>query len=118
MEMKRYDEVLASADAYIARGKPWAEVFEVRGLAREGRRRYADAVADFGRALGSHAGFSAGPAEPDLEPARLGVPFRRRTQSGPDRLRRVAALAPDQSDAPGRSRAGSHPSGPVATRSH
>ena len=51
MEMKRYDEVLASADAYIARGKPSAEVFEIRGLAREGQRRYADAVADFSRAL-------------------------------------------------------------------
>jgi eukaryotic-like serine/threonine-protein kinase len=51
MELKRYDDVLTSADAYIARGKPSAEVFEIRGLAREARRRYADAVADFSRAL-------------------------------------------------------------------
>ena len=39
MELKRYDEVLASADAFIARGKPSAEIFEIRGLAREGRRQ-------------------------------------------------------------------------------
>jgi eukaryotic-like serine/threonine-protein kinase len=51
MELKRYDEVLASADTYIARGKPSAKVFEIRGLAREARREYALAVADFNRAL-------------------------------------------------------------------
>ena len=51
MELKRYDDVLASADAYIARGKPSANVFEIRGLAREARRDFAGAVADFNRAL-------------------------------------------------------------------
>ncbi len=51
MELKRYDAVLASADTYIARGKPSAKVFEIRGLAREARRDYAGAVADFNRAL-------------------------------------------------------------------
>ena len=35
MDLKRYDEVLASADAYLARGKPVAEILEIRGVARE-----------------------------------------------------------------------------------
>ena len=91
MELKRYDEVLTSADAYIARGKPSAEIFEIRGLAREARRDYAAAIADFNRALELHAGCGAGPAQPAVEPARLGLPFRRRTQAGPARLRGVAA---------------------------
>jgi serine/threonine protein kinase/Tfp pilus assembly protein PilF len=51
MELKRYDEVLASADAYIAHGKASAKVFEIRGLAHEARRDFAGAVADFNRAL-------------------------------------------------------------------
>jgi tetratricopeptide (TPR) repeat protein len=51
MELKRYDEVLASADAYIAHGKASAKVFEIRGLAHEARRDYALAVTDFNRAL-------------------------------------------------------------------
>jgi tetratricopeptide (TPR) repeat protein len=51
MELKRYDAVLASADAYLARGKPIAEILEIRGLARQARRDYAGAIADFTRAL-------------------------------------------------------------------
>ena len=51
MELKRYDEVLAAADAYLARGKPIAEVIEIRGLARRARKDHAGAIADFNRAL-------------------------------------------------------------------
>jgi tetratricopeptide (TPR) repeat protein len=51
MELKRYDAVLASADAYLARGKPMAEILELRGLARQARRNFAGAIADFNRAL-------------------------------------------------------------------
>jgi tetratricopeptide (TPR) repeat protein len=51
MELKRYDAVLASADAYLARGKPIAEILEIRGLARVARKDYAGAIADFNRAL-------------------------------------------------------------------
>ncbi len=51
MELKRYDEVLASANAFIARGQRSAEIFELRGLAREGRRQFTAAVADFNEAL-------------------------------------------------------------------
>ena len=60
MDLKRYDEVLASADAYLARGKPVAEILEIRGVAREARRDHAGAIADFHRALELSAG-----AEPD-----------------------------------------------------
>ena len=116
MELKRYDEVLASADAYIARGKPSAEVFEIRGLAREGRQ----AIHRGGRRLQpgarAHAGCAAGPAEPAVEPARLGLPVRRRTQAGPARLRGVAAPGCQPERRPGRPRAGSHPPGRVAAR--
>jgi tetratricopeptide (TPR) repeat protein len=51
MELKRYDEVLTSANAFIARGQRSAEIFEIRGLAREGRRQFTAAVADFNEAL-------------------------------------------------------------------
>jgi eukaryotic-like serine/threonine-protein kinase len=51
MDLKRYDEVLASANAYLARGKPSAVVLEIRGLAREGRRQFNAAIADFNGAL-------------------------------------------------------------------
>lgn len=51
MELKRYDEVLTSTDAYIARGKGSAVIFEIRGLAREARKDYAAASADFNKAL-------------------------------------------------------------------
>jgi len=51
MELKRYDEVLGSSDAYLARGNPSAEIFEIRGLARVARREYPAAIADFHRAL-------------------------------------------------------------------
>jgi tetratricopeptide (TPR) repeat protein len=51
MELKRYDAVLASADAYLARGEPIAEILEIRGLAHQGQRNYTAAIADFNRAL-------------------------------------------------------------------
>jgi len=51
MELKRYDDVLAAADAYLLRGEPTAEILEMRGLAHQSRRDYAAAIADFTRAL-------------------------------------------------------------------
>jgi len=51
MKLKRYQEVLDSSDAYLARGKPSGEIFEIRGLARVARRDYSGAIADYGRAL-------------------------------------------------------------------
>jgi tetratricopeptide (TPR) repeat protein len=51
MELKRYDAVLASADAYLARGKPIAEILEIRGLAHQAQGNHTAAIADFNRAL-------------------------------------------------------------------
>jgi tetratricopeptide (TPR) repeat protein/tRNA A-37 threonylcarbamoyl transferase component Bud32 len=51
MDLKRYDAVLASADAYLARGKPIAEILEIRGLAHQAQGNYNAAIADFNRAL-------------------------------------------------------------------
>jgi serine/threonine protein kinase/Tfp pilus assembly protein PilF len=51
MDLKRYDDVLASADAYIARGEPSPMIFEIRGLAREVRKDFTAAIADFNGAL-------------------------------------------------------------------
>jgi serine/threonine protein kinase/Tfp pilus assembly protein PilF len=51
MVLKRYEEVLASSAAYLAGGKPTAEIFEIRGLALVARREYAAAIADYSRAL-------------------------------------------------------------------
>ena len=116
MELKRYDEVLASADAYIARGKPSAEIFEIRGLAREARRHYAAAIADFNRAL---------ELTPDAAPAqrtRL-LNLRGWAYHFADAPRLALAdfeeslrLDAEPERRPGRPRAGSHPAGPVASR--
>ena len=51
MKLRRYEAVLASANAYIASGKLSAEIFELRGVAREARGDHAAAIADFNRAL-------------------------------------------------------------------
>jgi tetratricopeptide (TPR) repeat protein len=51
LELGRYDEVLGSCEANLARGKPTVGILEVRGLARVARNNYAGAVSDFSRAL-------------------------------------------------------------------
>ena len=49
--LKRYDQVLSSCDAYLAREKPTAEILGIRSLALLGRRDYACAIADLTRAI-------------------------------------------------------------------
>jgi eukaryotic-like serine/threonine-protein kinase len=51
MKLKQYHAVLSSANAYIASGRPSAEVHELRGVALEARGDHAAAIADFNRAL-------------------------------------------------------------------
>jgi tetratricopeptide (TPR) repeat protein/tRNA A-37 threonylcarbamoyl transferase component Bud32 len=51
LELKRYDDVLRSCDAYLAGGKGTADLFEIRGLARAHRKDYAGAIADYTQAL-------------------------------------------------------------------
>ena len=116
MELKRYDEVLASADTYIARGKPSANVFEIRGLAREARRDFAGAVADFNRAL---------ELTPDAEPPQRSRLLNLRgwayqfadspRMALPD-FEESLRLLPHQSDALGGRGAGEHPPGEMAAR--
>jgi len=69
MELKQYDAVLASADAYLARGKPIAAILEIRGLAHQARSHYAGAIADFNRALA---------ITPEAEPAQRSRLLNRR----------------------------------------
>ena len=51
MALKRYDEVVASCDAYLAREQPTIEVLEIRGLARVDRQNYSGAIADYTHAI-------------------------------------------------------------------
>jgi tetratricopeptide (TPR) repeat protein len=51
LKLKRYDDVIHSCDALIARGKPSAKVVELRGLARESLKDYAGAIEDASTAL-------------------------------------------------------------------
>ena len=51
LELKRFDAVVGACDDALARGKPSAELYELRGLARSGRREYSGAIQDFTQAL-------------------------------------------------------------------
>ena len=51
MALKRYEEVIASCDAYLAREQPTIEVLEIRGLARVDRQNYSGAIADYTHAI-------------------------------------------------------------------
>ena len=99
MALKRYDEVLTSCDAY---------------LARENRRRDPGdpRPGPAGAAATTPAPSPTSPGPSSVRPAtragresrllnqpRLGLPLRRRTPAGPGRLRGVAAAGPDQGDA-------------------
>ena len=51
LDLKRYDEVIRSCDGALAQGKPWADLHEIRGLARAGRGDFAGAIDDYTQAL-------------------------------------------------------------------
>jgi serine/threonine protein kinase/tetratricopeptide (TPR) repeat protein len=60
LELKRYDDALLSCTALLARGKPSAEVYDMRRLARERLDDFAGAIEDVTQAL------SLRPAQLDL----------------------------------------------------
>ena len=51
--LKRYDDVIASCDA-VLKVRPTAEVFELRGLAKDRRKDFSGAIDDYTQALAQH----------------------------------------------------------------
>jgi tetratricopeptide (TPR) repeat protein/tRNA A-37 threonylcarbamoyl transferase component Bud32 len=51
LDLNRADEVIRSCDGALARGKPWPDIYEIRGLARFRRANYAGAIDDYSHAL-------------------------------------------------------------------
>jgi tetratricopeptide (TPR) repeat protein len=64
--MSRYDEVTRSCDALLAKDKLAAPLFELRGMARSGKKDFAGAIDDFTQAIA-------------LQPNRAGLYVRRGT---------------------------------------
>ena len=50
-DLKRFDEVVGACDDALGKGKPSAELFEFRGLARASRQEYSGAIQDYTQAL-------------------------------------------------------------------
>ena len=50
-KLKRHSEVIRSCDALLAQGKPSAELYQLRGLAKERLKDYPGAIADFTQAI-------------------------------------------------------------------
>jgi tetratricopeptide (TPR) repeat protein len=51
LDLNRPLEVIRSCDGALARGKPWPDLYEIRGLARASRGDYAGAIDDYSHAL-------------------------------------------------------------------
>ncbi len=56
LRLERYDDARHSCDALLSQGKPSAEVFDFRRLAREGLDDFAGAIEDVTQALSLHPG--------------------------------------------------------------
>jgi tetratricopeptide (TPR) repeat protein len=54
LTLKRYDDVIASCDA-VLKVRPTAEVFELRGLAKDRGRDFSGAIDDYTQALAQHS---------------------------------------------------------------
>jgi tetratricopeptide (TPR) repeat protein len=54
LDLGRADDVVRSCDGALARGKPWPDILEIRGLARASRRDYVGAIDDYSHALYVH----------------------------------------------------------------
>ena len=83
LEQEKYDDVLAASDAFLAKGKPSADLLEIRGQARLARKDFGGAIGDYTVAL------SLDPGSPALLNHRgWAYLFCRRLQAGPGRFRR------------------------------
>jgi tetratricopeptide (TPR) repeat protein len=51
LDLDRPDEVIRSCDGALARGKPWPDIHEIRGMARANRGDYSGAIDDYSHAL-------------------------------------------------------------------
>ncbi len=58
VELGKFDDVTRSCDVALASGKPTAEIYQLRGVARELRRDYSGAIADFTLALSLRPGWT------------------------------------------------------------
>jgi serine/threonine protein kinase/Tfp pilus assembly protein PilF len=56
LDLKRYDEVIHSCDALLARNKTSAALYELRGLARVGRKDFTGAIEDDTQAIALEPG--------------------------------------------------------------
>jgi tetratricopeptide (TPR) repeat protein len=56
--LKRYDDLIRSCDVALGSGKPSAELYELRGVAKDAREDHPGAVADYTMALALQAGNS------------------------------------------------------------
>jgi tetratricopeptide (TPR) repeat protein len=55
MALKRFEDVLGSCDAYLAKEKPTVAILEIRGLARVAHQNHSGAISDYTQALGLRA---------------------------------------------------------------
>ena len=55
LDLKRYDELVQSCDLAIKAVRPSAEIFELRGMAKDELGNYAGAIADYTLALSVQA---------------------------------------------------------------
>jgi eukaryotic-like serine/threonine-protein kinase len=69
LRLKRYDDVIRSCDALIARGKATPAIYELRGLARAERKDFAGAIEDVTSAMAL--------LPPDQAPKRAALLSRR-----------------------------------------
>ena len=80
--LNRYDDVIASCDA-VLKVRPTAEVFELRGLAKDRKKDFSGAIDDYTQALAQHPdqpGLWSRRAGPTSSPMRSNWPWR--TSSG------------------------------------